>query len=234
MKVSELQIKYEQLKQLEDSDDGIFEFKKLLLESDEEEVLLFHIEILKDREDLYLHRDIRSFFSKRKNLDKVISSIVEKINNGIEDPLLLADLIQILGNLRSPLVKEIINNEIHSIIRDIRYRCIIVLGWIGSTINDLELLKERMLNDNDGQLRGYAATAMRQIWHNKKSTKTRITKYIKEAIINENDDEALTGMILTIQELHKKKLGLKESNYGDVSGDVQEAKLKTIKFLEKI
>ncbi|WP_055446379.1 HEAT repeat domain-containing protein [Lacinutrix mariniflava] len=234
MKIDELKIKYKELLSLEDSDDGIFEFKKLLLESDEDEIIQFHIDILNDRENQYLHRDIRSFFSKRKNSKKVISLILKKINEGIKEPLLLADLIQILGNFRSPLAKEIIVKEIRSSVRNIRYKCIIVLGWIGSNIDDLNILNERMLNDEDGQLRGYSATAMRQIWHNKKNTKNKITIFIKKAMSKENNKDALTGMILTIQELHKKKLGFKESNYGDVTGNVEEAKTKTIKMLEKL
>ena len=91
-----------------------------------------------------------------------------------------------------------------------------------------------MLNDEDGQLRGYSRTAMRQIWHNKKNTKNKSTIFIKKAMSKENNKDALTGMILTIQELHKKKLGFKESNYGDVTGNVEEAKTKTIKMLEKL
>ncbi|CAM3510662.1 HEAT repeat domain-containing protein [Zobellia roscoffensis] len=234
MDISKLKIKYKELKALEDSDDGIFEFKNLLLKDDDEDVLQFHIDILNDRDDPYLVRDIRSFFSKRKDQKKVSAFIATKIKDGIENPLLKADLIQILGNLRSPLVKEIVHDEIKSANRDIRYRCIIVMGWVGTTMTDLDVLNERMINDEDGQLRGYAATAMRQIWYNKKSVKNRVTKYIKEAIESEKDPEALTGMIITLQDLHKKKLGIKESNYGDVSGDVQEAKLKAIKMLSKL
>lgn len=85
-----------------------------------------------------------------------------------------------------------------------------------------------MLNDPDGQLRGYAATAMRQIWFNHGKTKDEILHYLKEAINKEDDERALEGIIITAQELFKKKLSLKESRYGDLSGDFKEAKSKTI------
>lgn len=83
------------------------------------------------------------------------------------------------------------------------------------------------MNDPDGQLRGYAATAMRQIWFNHAKTKDEILHYLKEAIDKEEDDRALEGIIITAQELLKKKLGLKESKYGDVTGDYRASKTKT-------
>ena len=116
---------------------------------------------------------------------------------------------------------------------DLRYRCIIVLGWVG-TAADLVKLNERLVQDKDPNLRGYAATAMRQLWFNHPKTKDEILIYIKEAIVNEKSEEALQGMILTVQDLTKKKLGLKESKYGDVSGDIVVATDKTIEALQKI
>ena len=83
-------------------------------------------------------------------------------------------------------------------------------------------------------MRGYAATAMRQIWYNHPKSKDEIAGLIKKAINDEIDSEALVGMIITIQDMYRKKLGLKESTYGDISGNVLEAKDKTIKFLFKL
>ncbi|AIY14024.1 HEAT repeat domain-containing protein [Cellulophaga baltica] len=207
------------------------EFEKDLLSSDESEYLEFHFEIMGNRKKENLYKYIRACFKNRQNKEKVIDFLINKYQQGIDDAILKADLIQILGNLRSKKVKDIISLEMNSSIRDLRYRCIIVLGWLGSTLNDLKLLNECMTTDEDAELRGYSATAMRQIWHNNKTTKNNITEYIKKAIIIENNEKALIGMIITIQDLYKKKLGLKESQYGDISGNVIEAKLKTIKLL---
>lgn len=233
MNIEILNQKYRELKNLEDTDDGIFEFKNLLLADDEEETLNFHYDILSDRDDEYLHRDIFSFFKDRKNKSEVCNFLLNKYYNGIDDDMQKADIIQILGNLKSKNAEKIALENITSSNLDIRYRCIIVLGWVG-TSNTLPVLNERMLNDNDGQLRGYAATAMRQIWFNHPATKEQITVFIRNAISTETDERALIGMIITIQELYRKKLGLKESAYGDVSGNIQEAKEKTIKLLFKI
>ncbi|SIS97468.1 hypothetical protein SAMN05421766_1069 [Zobellia uliginosa] len=218
--------------------DNVFELKEHLLSSDSKEFLEFHYSILDDNSIPEGPKNmIISFFYSdvvNKRDKTVVSDFLYEKYKTESDLEKKARLIQILGHLRSPLVKEIVEKEIKSPIRDIRYRCLIVMGWVGTSVEDLNILNERMLNDEDGQLRGYAATAMRQIWYNKKSVKNRVTRYIKEAIVNESNTEALTGMIITIQDLHKKKLGVKESNYGDISGDVQKAKLKTIKMLEKL
>lgn len=99
------------------------------------------------------------------------------------------------------------------------------MGWIGTKI-DLKVLNERLLTDPAPQLRGQAATAMRQIWFNHPKSKEEILKYIKTAIGEEKEEKALQEMIITVQELLKKKLGLKESKYGDITGIWKQQRLK--------
>jgi len=60
--LNELNRFYTKLTQAEDSDDYIFDFKELLLSSDETEILEFHFHILMDRKNEYLYRDIFFFF----------------------------------------------------------------------------------------------------------------------------------------------------------------------------
>lgn len=127
--------------------------------------------------------------------------------------------------MRSKYAREIALENITIRKGDLRYRSIIVLGWVGNQ-KDIIILNDRLLNDPDGQLRGYAATAMRQIWFNHPKTKDGILHYLKEAIVKEEDERALEGIIITAQELLKKKLGLKETKYGDVTGDYQSCKIK--------
>ncbi len=227
------QDKYKKMLRDDDWLSMYFEFEKQLLSSDNDIYLEFHYEILSKREKEGLHQYIKACFAQRKNKKRVIEFLLKKYNNHIKDSLLKADIIEILGHLRAKEVLLLAKENITSSNPDIRYRCIIVLGWVG-TLKTLPVLNERMLNDNDGQLRGYAATAMRQIWFNHSKTKEQITAFISNAILTETDEKALTGMIITIQDLYRKKLGLKESVYGDVSGNVQEAKEKTIIFLSKL
>lgn len=230
--LNSIQEKYQKMLHEERWIPTYFEFEKLLLKSNSKEYLELHYEYLKNKEKEALYHYVRDAFGKRSDKEMVSAFLISKYKQEI-DLITRGDIIQILGNLKSKDVEQIINNEIHSPDTDIRYRCIIVLGWIGQSAT-LSILNERMLNDAIGQLRGYAATAMRQIWYNHPKTREKITEHIRKAIGNEIDNDALTGMIITIQDMYNKKLGLKESVYGDVSGDVLKAKEKTIKYISTI
>ena len=199
--------------------------------TDSDAFLNFHLDILKDREDQAVYNTVRSFFNKRNDKTKTEDFLYERYKSGIEDIILKADVIHILGHLRSKYAKVVALENINVDKGDLRYRSIIVLGWVG-TKAELSQLHEPLLNDKDSNLRGFAATAMRQIWFNYPKTKDEILSCIKDAIVSEKSEEALQGMILTVQELTKKKLGLKESKYGDVSGDINTAKNKTIEVLD--
>ncbi len=227
MGLDHLKALYENLKKAETP----FEFKEELLSSDETNYLELHYKAIQDKAlSEKLRSTIKSFFFSEalNKRDKTVVGefLYQKYKSlSVEEPL-KADIIQLLGHLRNRYAREAALENITIRKGDLRYRSIIVLGWVGSQ-KDLGVLNDRLLNDPDGQLRGYAATAMRQIWFNHAKTKDEILGYLKIAIDKEEDDRALEGIIITAQELLKKKLGLKESKYGDVSGDYQSSKIKT-------
>lgn len=236
MSINHLETLYNELKTIEDPYDIIFDFKEILLSSDEEEYLEFHYNAIQDQAlPEEVRGDIKSFFfaeAVNKRDKKVVAEFLyQKYVEGIEDIGLRADVIQLLGNLRSKHAKKVAHENITIRKGDLRYRSIIVLGWVGSQ-RDIGTLNDRLLNDPDGQLRGYAATAMRQIWYKHPKTKEEILHCLKVAVSKEEEENALRGIIITAQDLLKKKLGLKESRYGDVTGDYQAAKLKTIDTLK--
>lgn len=233
MKLLELEKMYQDLLKMEDTDDGIFDFKDALLSSDREEVLNFHFNILQDNIEDYLRADLFSFFTDRENKDAVEEFLLKKYNDVFLKDSLKAEILQMLGHLRSKYAQLIATENINSKERELRYKSIIVLGWVGDN-EDLSTLNHSLTNDKDPELRGYAATAMRQIWFEHSETKNAILEFLKLAISKEEEKDALIGIIITVQDLLKKKLGLKESSYGDVSGDVQKAKLKTIDALKNI
>ena len=235
-KIESLQKHYKALLLLVDPYEKIFDFKEELLSSDSPDFLEFHYRIIQDEAlPEKVRGTIKSFFFSEavnnRNKEVVSEFLYQKYLTGIDNITLKADVIQLLGNLRSKHAKDVALENIAIRKGDLRYRSIIVLGWVGSK-TDLKVLNERLLTDPDPQLRGYAATAMRQIWFNHPKTKDDILKYIKEAIEKETAPEALEGMIITVQDLLKKKLGLKESKYGDVTGDMEEAKIKTVGALK--
>ena len=207
------------------------QIESLLLSSNSVEILNYHYSLLKIKEDAVLYMRIRSSFEERPK--EIIEPFLLNKLDEEKDISLKADVIQLLGSIKSTKILPFIYKNITSPIRDIRYRCIIVLGWIGNS-KELPLLNERLVNDPDEELREFGATAMRQIWFNHKKTSEEITKYINKTIRNENSEKALIGMIITLQDLHRKKFGIKESQEGDISGDAIAAKAKAIKYLDTI
>ncbi|MDR1275951.1 MAG: HEAT repeat domain-containing protein [Candidatus Accumulibacter sp.] len=229
--IGELKLEFEELLKMEDSDDGVFEFKESLLESDERDRLEFHFSLLPEIDDEDLYRDVLYFFTCRRDKSGVADFLHEKYENE-SDATLKSDILRTLGLLKAPIARELSLREITSPNRESRYNSIIVLGWTGKK-KDLPVLNERMQNDPDGQLRSYSATAMRQIWYEHPKSRDAIAAYIRAAAPQEKDAEALTGMIITIQTLTRKKFGIKEGDYGDISGDVEQAKEKMIAFLNR-
>ena len=77
-----------------------------LLSSDNDDVLEFHLQILGDLNDEYLRQDLFAFFSERKNKEQVAEFLYNKYEAGIEDLQIKADVIQILGHLRSKYARR--------------------------------------------------------------------------------------------------------------------------------
>ncbi|WP_029410859.1 hypothetical protein, partial [Treponema pedis] len=92
---------------------------------------------------------------------------------------------------------------------------------------------ERLQNDTDDELRGEAATAMRQIWFAKRTTAEDILPYLCHAVVKETAEETLSSIIIVIQDLLQRKFGLQERiNEGIITGDPVKAKEKVIKTLK--
>jgi hypothetical protein len=236
MSTQDLKLKFEQFKAEDSLMDNMSEIKKDLLSSDSDDYMEFHYDLSCDESIKEgLRNWIKSFFysevENKRDKQKIAKFLYEKYHKET-DVSKKADILKMLGHLRVQEARILALNEIKSLDYDLRYSSIIVLGWTG-TEKDLSVLNEQMLNDPDGQLRGYSATAMRQIWYNHPDVKDKIAGYIFNAVQQEKDTDALTGMIITIQDLYRKKFGIKESRYGDTSGNVSDAKEKMIAFLNK-
>lgn len=237
MTTQELASRFETLKAENSLMDNIFEIKKELLSNDSEECLELHYRMSYDMSVKEGVRNmIKSFFysdiDNKRDKQKTTKFLYGKYENET-DSQLKADILKILGHLRVQEARILSLQAIKSSNYDLRYSSIIVLGWTG-TEKDLPVLNEQMSNDPDGQLRGYSATAMRQIWYNHPKTKGLIAGYIHNAASKELNTDTLIGMIITIQTLYRKNFGIKESAYGDLSGDVLEGKEKMMAFLSKV
>jgi hypothetical protein len=60
-----------------------------------------------DLNDEYLRQDLFAFFSERKHKEQVAQFLYNKYKANIEDLQIKADIIQILGHLRSKYAKEV-------------------------------------------------------------------------------------------------------------------------------
>lgn len=232
----ELKALYNQYKKENSLLKNMSTLKSKLLSADDENTLEFHYQIAQDdslKEGL--RNMIKSFFyseiENKRDKKKVAAFFIEKYSAILNDDE-KSDILRILGHLRIPESRNLSLNALNSSNYNLRYSSVIVLGWVGLP-EDIAVLSKNMVSDESGQLRGYSATAMRQIWFNYPKTKDEIVKYIYEAIDNEKNVEAITCMVITVQELLKKKFGIKESTYGDVSGDANKAKEKFIAYCKK-
>ena len=228
---TELQKEYNNLKKLNEVEQITKSraFIKKLLEKNEESMLNFHYLLLRDKEIPDLYNRIRASFDERPK-EIIEPFLLDKLKTE-KDILLKADTIQLLGGIGSSEVLPYVKNNIKSENGNIRYRCIIVLGWLGNK-NDLPILNERLINEPNNELRGYAATAMRQIWFKKRATSEDILPYLYSALVNENSEETLSMIIIVIQDLLKRKFGLQERiDERRITGDVFKAKEKVIQKL---
>ncbi|MBV7440907.1 HEAT repeat domain-containing protein [Weeksellaceae bacterium TAE3-ERU29] len=202
------------------------DFERELISDNSIKFLEFHYQILSERKKENLYKYIRACFHLRKDREKVIVFLVNKYKSDIKDLILKADIISILGRLQATEVVSFAKDNINSESYDLRYSSIITLGWVGGK-EDLPILNERLKDEPDDTLRGYVATSMRQIWFNKNATAEEILPYLYKALIREKSEETLSMIIVVIQDLLKKKFGLKEKE-GIIEGNVLKSKEKII------
>lgn len=237
MNYTEMKNEFDRLKNLSTSEsfDETMNFIERLNSNNDNKTLEFHYSLLKDKENPDLYYRIRAGLKKRGKRNRNIIGIflLRKIKEETNDEL-RADALQILGGLKIeeslPYAREFIKSEN----RDFRYRGIIVLGWLG-TKKDTLLLADRLFNDPDSQLRGYAATALRQLWSRLPETKEEIVQLLHKALATEQDRVALQFIIVVLQDLLKKKFGLRENiEEAEITGDVRKAKEKALSVLKKL
>lgn len=227
MKIEELKEEYKKIVEKYDGVKSIV-FSKNLCKSNDIDVLDFHYRILKNQEnELFFYR-IRGCFDKHGEAGEKF--LLDKIDTE-QDPDLRAEALFLLGTMKCEKTKPVALSFLKHKNRRDRYYGIIVIGWIGNK-DDLAILDERLQNEPDDELRGYAATAMRQIWYSKKATDKDILPYLYQALKTEISELTLSMIIVVIQDLLQRKFGLQEIMEEDtIRGDVQKAKEKIIKSL---
>lgn len=207
------------------------DFIKMLLSSSELEVLNYHYDLLRERQNRELYLRLRAAFVKRGQA--AANLLVEKLKNERE-PAMRADILHLLGRMRHEAALPLAREAIQSPDGDFRDRGVYVLGWMGE-IEDIDLLKGRLLNDPDPKVRADAATAHDQIKDNLPGAKNKLLANLKEGLEKEKDKKVCGWIIVTIQDIIKKSFGLKEDiEEGEVRGNVSAAKQKCLAHLSSL
>ncbi|MEE9338955.1 MAG: HEAT repeat domain-containing protein [Methylococcaceae bacterium] len=200
-----------------------------LLSNNDEEIISYHYSLLKDKSDTRLFQYLRGDFKKREDAGKHF--LLQKIKSETDFDL-KAEALFILGTMKCAEAKPVAIQFLNEDKYDYQYKGIIVLGWLGGK-EEVPLLENTLKNNKNSESRGYAASALRKIWHNNSRLKKKIFKVYYEILENEVDDDVNRTIISCTQDMLRKKFGIKESQYGEISGDVVIAKPKAIKALEK-
>jgi HEAT repeat protein len=198
-------------------------FIKLLLSSSEPDVIHYHCELLKNRENPKLYLRLRAAFKKRGPAGA--KYLTERMRTE-KNPQLVGDILHLLGGMGEEASLPLARQLITSSDADLRDKATYVLGWVGKE-SDTELLGNRLLNDPDPKVRADAATAHDQMRMRLPQIKDQLLGTLKRAVELERDEQVLAWIIITLQNFLGKKFGLKEDiEEGTYSGNVHQAREK--------
>ncbi len=115
----------------------------------------------------------------------------------------------------------------------LRNRAAIVTGWVGD-VSDIDILAKRIVNEKDTETRGWTATALMQLFFNNdavKEHKDRLLDILKNALEAENDDFVMNCILVSIQEICGKKLGISSVGHEVPPRDkLEKAKAKALRL----
>lgn len=202
-----------------------------LMLSEDEKAVSFHYELLRNRENHDLYLRLRAAFMDRG--DAAEAFLLERVKDE-RDSEMRADLLTILGSIRSSAALPLAREAIVSEAANLRYGGCYVLGWMGKA-RDLDLLRDRLLSDPDPDVRATAATAYDQIHDHLPKSRDRILRDLKDALVAEEDETVAGWIIVTIQYILKKRFGMKENiEEAELTGDVVAAKEKCLRALSRL
>ena len=161
-------------------------------------------------------------FEKREDAEDVLYRALEEST----DEALICNLIQTLGVMRSKRIFDVVKRFMSSESDDIRFKCIISLGWSESA-DAIAILQERLCHDPMAWLRGMTSTAMRQLFYSNPELKDSLVPILYEALISEKDELAASMIIGSLQTIMKMNFGIRERTSANTySGNLARARLK--------
>ncbi|WP_320033436.1 HEAT repeat domain-containing protein [Halarcobacter sp.] len=216
--------------------DREIKFVNNMSKNNDPDVIAFHYKILSNKDNLEVFKAIRASFNDHDERAKYF--LLDKLKTETNQEL-KAETLFILGawkpldecdkeKIRKVAIEFIDKKESYTN----EYYGIIVLGWIGGK-KEISILEKELLSNENDQLRLYSATALRQIFYKQADLKNDILKLYYTSLKIETEEKIVQALIACIQDLVEKKFGIKESMRGVKSGNIEKAKPKTLKFLEK-
>lgn len=200
---------------------------KQLLEYDNDTYYQIHLDFISQEQEGILYERLCRGFAKRT--EKVANFLLEKLISHEIGTSLLADIIQILGLMKVykflPFIPKLLEDKDETV----RYKCVMVLGWLGDK-NEIDILLNILKSNDIAYIRGFSATAIRQIWFNHPEHKEYIIKNLSNQINFEKDEFVLAMIIITLQDIMNYRFGLKECENGEISGNLELAKENIKKY----
>lgn len=200
---------------------------KQLLTYDSNTYYQIHLDFISQESEGMLHERLCRSFAKRT--EKAANFLLEKITSHKIENRLLADIIQILGLMKFhnflPFIPRLLENENEIV----RYKCIIVLGWLGGK-NEISLLLNTLKSNDVTYIRSFSTTAIRQICFNHPEHTDYVIKNLIHQMSLEKDELVLAIIIITLQDITNCHFGLKESETGRISGNLEIAKENIRKY----
>lgn len=227
MTVAELKEWYKRL--CKEADEvNLIEFTRQLVKEQGIEYLEFHYSLLAGQKDKIFY-SVRGVFDERK--DDAKAFLLKKIV--VEtDPVLRREALFMLGLMRCTEAKDTAIEFVGSTNDDDMDYGITVLGWLGKTASDIDILEEVLLGGVKSEIRVGISGSLEYIWHNNKKNASKILRIYNRWLAVESNDDVNRAIISGVQEILKTKFGITVKNH-ELTGNVAIAKQKAIAALNK-
>ena len=179
-----------------------------IVKDNSEEMMRMHYESFGDCRSCIIHESIcRSFKDRGKIGEKFL---LEQLKRTDLSELKRADTIQVLGLMRCKEIPKIVEPYLDGKSELLLYKAIITMGWCGDR-STLDMLEKPLHEAKDPLMRGYAATAMRQIWFKHTETGPVIIQKLAKALETETDKTAVSLIMTSVQDMLFVKFGMHET-----------------------
>jgi HEAT repeat protein len=179
-----------------------------------------------DRRNKRFYQIIRAAFIERgePGRDFLLDQLVHE-----QRPDMRRDVVQLLGSVGTvhvlPAARELLlSNDPND-----RYCGSIVIGWIGQE-KDFDKLVKIMTDDPNPEVRGYAVSALRQMWLRHAVIKDRTIAALIAALRGEIHPDAVAKIIVSLQTVTARHFGIKENvKEQTLTGDPKSAKERALR-----